>query len=166
MRRVWCVPQGSSRSSSSSATSHHMTLEELRAVNRYAESTKSLSFLPQWFLSPAQEELLRAVDLETSSNTSSRVLRAESIANRSSSGNIVVAGLSASAESVKPSSALVRRSSSRDKSRRGSGRRNKENGREKQQQQQTVSEGGTPVARGGALTEQDCTEMDVQTIHD
>lgn len=51
---VW---QGSSRSSSSSATgtgtashshySHHMTLEELRAVNRYAESTKSLSYLPQ-----------------------------------------------------------------------------------------------------------------------
>ena len=40
--------QGSSRSSSSSATtSHHMTLEELRAVNRYAESTKSLSYLPQ-----------------------------------------------------------------------------------------------------------------------
>ncbi|XP_067009029.1 rho GTPase-activating protein 20 isoform X1 [Anabrus simplex] len=40
--------KGSSRSSSSSATtSHHMTLEELRAVNRYAESTKSLSYLPQ-----------------------------------------------------------------------------------------------------------------------
>ncbi|XP_049777796.1 rho GTPase-activating protein 20 isoform X6 [Schistocerca cancellata] len=40
--------KGSSRSSSSSATtSRHMTLEELRAVNRYAESTKSLSYLPQ-----------------------------------------------------------------------------------------------------------------------
>lgn len=38
--------QGSSRSSSSSA-SHHMTMDELRAVNRYAESTKSLSYLPQ-----------------------------------------------------------------------------------------------------------------------
>uniref|UniRef100_A0A1B6CK66 Rho-GAP domain-containing protein n=1 Tax=Clastoptera arizonana TaxID=38151 RepID=A0A1B6CK66_9HEMI len=40
--------KGSSRSSSSSTTtSHHMTLDELRAVNRYAESTKSLSYLPQ-----------------------------------------------------------------------------------------------------------------------
>ncbi|KAG8230471.1 hypothetical protein J437_LFUL009961 [Ladona fulva] len=39
--------QGSSRSSSTSTNSHRMTLEELRAVNRYAESTKSLSYLPQ-----------------------------------------------------------------------------------------------------------------------
>ncbi|XP_065081320.1 uncharacterized protein RhoGAP71E isoform X5 [Ochlerotatus camptorhynchus] len=42
----------SSHSSSSTTTrsgsQHHMTLDELRAVNRYAESTKSLSFLPQW----------------------------------------------------------------------------------------------------------------------
>ncbi|XP_065081295.1 uncharacterized protein RhoGAP71E isoform X2 [Ochlerotatus camptorhynchus] len=41
----------SSHSSSSTTTrsgsQHHMTLDELRAVNRYAESTKSLSFLPQ-----------------------------------------------------------------------------------------------------------------------
>lgn len=42
--------QASSRSSSNG--SHHsrhaeMTLDELRAVNRYAESTKSLSYLPQ-----------------------------------------------------------------------------------------------------------------------
>lgn len=28
-------------------TQHHMTMDELRAVNRYAESTKSLSYLPQ-----------------------------------------------------------------------------------------------------------------------
>ncbi|XP_039433398.1 uncharacterized protein LOC120415830 isoform X2 [Culex pipiens pallens] len=42
---------GSSHSSSSTTTrsgsQHHMTLDELRAVNRYAESTKSLSYLPQ-----------------------------------------------------------------------------------------------------------------------
>lgn len=41
----------SSHSSSSTTTrsgsQHHMTLDELRAVNRYAESTKSLSYLPQ-----------------------------------------------------------------------------------------------------------------------
>lgn len=61
VRRLFCIVsrplyltqrtlyfQGSSRSSSSSVTtSHQMTLEELRAVNRYAESTKSLSYLPQ-----------------------------------------------------------------------------------------------------------------------
>lgn len=39
--------KGSSNSSSISVASHHMTLEELRAVNHYAESTKSLSYLPQ-----------------------------------------------------------------------------------------------------------------------
>lgn len=36
--------------SSRSSSNHHMTneeLEQLRAVNRYAESTKSLSYLPQ-----------------------------------------------------------------------------------------------------------------------
>lgn len=37
----------SSRSSHSSRSQHNMTLDELRAVNRYAESTKSLSYLPQ-----------------------------------------------------------------------------------------------------------------------
>ncbi|XP_055621774.1 uncharacterized protein LOC129765451 isoform X3 [Toxorhynchites rutilus septentrionalis] len=37
----------SSSSTTRSGSQHHMTLDELRAVNRYAESTKSLSFLPQ-----------------------------------------------------------------------------------------------------------------------
>lgn len=37
----------SSRSSHSNQLQHNMTLDELRAVNRYAESTKSLSYLPQ-----------------------------------------------------------------------------------------------------------------------
>lgn len=37
----------SSHSSRSQQQSHHMTMDELRAVNRYAESTKSLSYLPQ-----------------------------------------------------------------------------------------------------------------------
>ncbi|XP_055307438.1 uncharacterized protein LOC129571647 [Sitodiplosis mosellana] len=37
----------SSHSSHSSQLNHNMTLDELRAVNRYAESTKSLSYLPQ-----------------------------------------------------------------------------------------------------------------------
>jgi Rho GTPase-activating protein 20 len=46
---IFNVPShsGSSSSRSSRSGSHHMTMDELRAVNRYAESTKSLSYLPQ-----------------------------------------------------------------------------------------------------------------------
>ncbi|XP_063223943.1 uncharacterized protein LOC134531869 isoform X2 [Bacillus rossius redtenbacheri] len=166
--------KGSSKSSSSSATtSHHMTLEELRAVNHYAESTKSLSYLPQvherqtarmrtrseWFLTPAEGKM---IPCNTDSDpTSIHVLRGS---NRSSSGNIVGAGLSASAESVKRPS--VRRSSSRDKSRhlahRGSSRRkNKENGGKRP----APPEDRRQPAEGCSVTEQDCTEMDVQTFH-
>ncbi|MPC53269.1 hypothetical protein E2C01_047158 [Portunus trituberculatus] len=46
---VCTVPQGNGQDSSS-GSSHsalRMTLDELRQVNRYAESTKSLSYLPQ-----------------------------------------------------------------------------------------------------------------------
>ena len=46
---VCAVPQGNGQDSSS-GSSHsalRMTLDELRQVNRYAESTKSLSYLPQ-----------------------------------------------------------------------------------------------------------------------
>ncbi|XP_059487297.1 rho GTPase-activating protein 20 [Neocloeon triangulifer] len=134
---VVVIEESSSRSSTSSTTSHHLTLEELRAINRYAESTKSLSFLPQvherqaarmrtrseWFLSPAQQELLKE-------SASSRILKVGS--DRSSSDNIVLtSGLSVSAESVKT---LLRRTSSRDKERvrRGSARKNKENGKKQQ----------------------------------
>ncbi|XP_015124597.1 uncharacterized protein LOC107046490 [Diachasma alloeum] len=130
--------QASSRSSSNG--SHHsrhgdiMTLDELRAVNRYAESTKSLSYLPQvherqtarmrtrseWFLTPVGERLAGT----DSDPTAIHILRGS---NRSSSGNIAT-GLSASAESVKRPS--LRRTASREKSRlhRSSSRRNKENG--------------------------------------
>ncbi|KAK0084715.1 hypothetical protein PV325_006524 [Microctonus aethiopoides] len=129
--------QASSRSSSNG--SHHsrhaaMTLDELRDVNRYAESTKSLSYLPQvherqtarmrtrseWFLTPVGERLAGT----DSDPTALAVLRGS---NRSSSGNIAT-GLSASAESIKRPS--LRRTASREKSRlhRSSSRRNKENG--------------------------------------
>ncbi|CAH2095407.1 unnamed protein product [Euphydryas editha] len=64
---VFKVSVSSSSQSSRSNSSPHMTLEELRAINKYAESTKSLSYLPQvherqrarmrtrseWFLQPA-----------------------------------------------------------------------------------------------------------------
>lgn len=41
------VSVSSSSQSSRAGSSPHMTLEELRAVNHYAESTRSLSYLPQ-----------------------------------------------------------------------------------------------------------------------
>lgn len=41
------ISVSSSSQSSRSNSSPHMTLEELRAINKYAESTKSLSYLPQ-----------------------------------------------------------------------------------------------------------------------
>lgn len=50
LRALLCgVSQGNGEdlSSGSSHSALHMTLDELRQVNRYAESTKSLSYLPQ-----------------------------------------------------------------------------------------------------------------------
>ncbi|XP_049958948.1 uncharacterized protein LOC126475270 isoform X3 [Schistocerca serialis cubense] len=143
--------KGSSRSSSSSATtSRHMTLEELRAVNRYAESTKSLSYLPQvherqtarmrtrseWFLSPSGGRLVQCSLDSSDIGTTHFVLRGSN--NRSPSGSRGGLGLSASAESLKRPN--VRRSSSRgEKSRHhlhrsSSRRKNKENGAKQQQQ--------------------------------
>ncbi|KAL0268153.1 UNVERIFIED_CONTAM: hypothetical protein PYX00_010206 [Menopon gallinae] len=141
--------KGSSRSSSSSVTtSHQMTLEELRAVNRYAESTKSLSYLPQvherqaarmrtrseWFLSPliTPGQLLYTID---SDPTSIYVLR--SSCNRSSADYHLFklltkkggTALSASAESVQKRPSL-RRGNSRHVH-RSSSKRNKENGSKK-----------------------------------
>lgn len=136
--------KGSSRSSSSSATaSHHMTLDELRAVNRYAESTKSLSYLPQvherqtarmrtrseWFLN-STGRLGYSMDSDPTScggSNNLHVLRGSN--NLSSSG--AGAGLSASAESVSKRPSSVRRNSSRSRHNRGSSRRNKENGANK-----------------------------------
>nr|CAD7445493.1 unnamed protein product [Timema bartmani] len=184
--------KGSSRSSSScTTTSHHMTLDELRAVNRYAESTKSLSYLPQvrspsnthntaqvherqtarmrtrseWFLTPTEGKLMScSID---SDPTSIHVLRGS---NRSSSGNIG-AGLSASAESLKRPS-IVRRSSSRDKSRHhahrsSSRRKNKENGAKQPDRRVSpcVAAPRPDLLGSGTVTQQDCTEMDVQTFH-
>lgn len=45
--RSFQVSVSSSSQSSRAGSSPHMTLEELRAVNHYAESTRSLSYLPQ-----------------------------------------------------------------------------------------------------------------------
>ncbi|XP_044736827.1 uncharacterized protein LOC123298796 [Chrysoperla carnea] len=145
----------SSRSSSQSSRNSHsgprMTLDELRAVNRYAESTKSLTYLPQvherqtkrmltrseWFLTPVAVECAGcggSLELahETLTGSDGSPLSATSnLLKRSSSGNIVAGVvLSASAESVqkRPS---VRRTNSRDKRHylhRSSSRRNKENG--------------------------------------
>ncbi|XP_045481145.1 uncharacterized protein LOC123685483 isoform X2 [Harmonia axyridis] len=135
----------SSGSHSSRASQNHsgpkMTLDELKEVNKYAESTKSLTYLPQvherqtermktrsqWFLAPSVDccscggsvdMLLEDIDVKTLTSA---------LVRRSSSGTI---GLSLSAESVqkRPS---IRRSNSRDKRsylHRSTSRRAKQNG--------------------------------------
>ncbi|XP_015834520.1 uncharacterized protein RhoGAP71E isoform X3 [Tribolium castaneum] len=147
--------QGNNTSHSSSATHSSrnsqnysgpkMTLEELRAVNRYAESTRSLSYLPQvherqtermktrsqWFLAPSVECSSCGGSLDLPLNEADVSALTNALLRRSSSGTIVgIAGLSLSAESVqkRPS---IRRSNSRDKRHylhRSASRRNKENG--------------------------------------
>lgn len=176
--------KGSSRSSSSSVTtSHHMTLEELRAVNRYAESTKSLSYLPQvherqaarmrtrseWFLSPLINpgQLLYTID---SDPTSIFVIRSS---NRSSAGNIDYhlfkllakkggTALSASAESVqkRPS---VRRANSRHVH-RVSSKRNKENGSKKHSPQTSFKKSAQDKSdlRSMKLNSHDSKQMKLQ----
>ncbi|KYQ59986.1 Rho GTPase-activating protein 20 [Trachymyrmex zeteki] len=135
-----------------------MTLEELRAVNRYAESTKSLSYLPQvherqaarmrtrseWFLTP--------IVASDSDPSALHILRGS---NRSSSGNIAT-GLSASAESVKRPS--LRRNSSREKQRwhRNSSRRNKENG--------TKGAGRSATAAAAAMVTEASKSRSLETI--
>ncbi|CAG9822582.1 unnamed protein product [Phaedon cochleariae] len=145
--------QGTNTSHSSS-TSHSsrvsqihpglkMTLDELKAVNKYAESTRSLSYLPQvhqrqtermktrsqWFLGPTVECSNCGGSLDLPLKDADVTALANVLLRRSSSGTIVgIAGLSLSADSVqrRPS---VKRSNSKDKRYyHRSTRRNKENG--------------------------------------
>ncbi|KAL3266061.1 hypothetical protein HHI36_010248 [Cryptolaemus montrouzieri] len=122
-----------------------MTLEELKAVNRYAESTRSLSYLPQvherqtermktrsqWFLAPSVDCSSCGGSLDLPFNDIDVETLTSALLRKSSSGTIVgIAGLSLSAESVqkRPS---IRRSNSRDKRNylhRSTSRRNKQNG--------------------------------------
>ncbi|XP_020279832.1 uncharacterized protein LOC109852767 [Pseudomyrmex gracilis] len=137
-----------------------VTLDELRAMNRYAESTKSLSYLSQvherqaarmrtrseWFLTPVERD-----STAMNSGTAAIHVLIHTNSNRSSSGNIAT-GLSTSAESIKRPS--VRRTSSKEKQHlhRNSSRRNKKN--------DTIKAG-----RDGVIGPQDCTEVDVKTFH-
>ncbi|XP_017783230.1 PREDICTED: uncharacterized protein LOC108567337 isoform X2 [Nicrophorus vespilloides] len=141
----------SSSSSRSSKTSHNhsagkrMTLDELRDVNRYAESTRSLSYLPlvherqtermrtrsQWFLAPSVECSSCGGSLDIPLDETDVSVLTNALLRRSSSGTIVGGmGLSMSAESVqkRPS---IHRSNSRDKRSylsRSTSRRGKVNG--------------------------------------
>ncbi|KAH1019717.1 hypothetical protein HUJ04_009499 [Dendroctonus ponderosae] len=141
----------SSSTSHSSKYSHNvcsgpkMTLEELKAVNTYAESTRSLSYLPQvherqtermktrsqWFLGPSVDCESCGGSLDLPLNKADVSVLTNALLRRSSSGTIVgVAGLSLSAESIqkRPS---AKRANSRDKryvQRSASRRNNKENG--------------------------------------
>ncbi|XP_056645880.1 uncharacterized protein LOC130451097 isoform X3 [Diorhabda sublineata] len=120
-----------------------MTLEELKAVNKYAESTRSLSYLlqvherqtermktrSQWFLGPQVDCAGCCSSLDLPLNEMDVSALTNAFLRKSSSGTIVgIAGLSISAESVqkRPS---VKRTNSRDKRllHRSTSRRNKEN---------------------------------------
>ncbi|XP_031342088.1 uncharacterized protein LOC116169999 isoform X1 [Photinus pyralis] len=134
-----------SSESHSSPSALKMTLDELRAVNRYAESTRSLSYLPQvherqrarmltrsqWFLTPSVECTSCGGSLDLALADANVSALTNALLRKSSSGTIVGAvGLSLSAESIqrKPS---IRRTNSRDKRHylhRSNSRRNKENG--------------------------------------
>ncbi|XP_055599942.1 uncharacterized protein LOC129749101 isoform X4 [Uranotaenia lowii] len=159
---IFQVPKSSCSSSSHSSSStttrsgsqHHMTLDELRAVNRYAESTKSLSYLPQqvherqaarmrtrseWFLGA------RGGSLELCHGAHPQMLTSTPIPGSILGGGvggpgghhhpghhhgIIVGnvGLSASAESVHQVKRPSRRGSRHGHLHRSSSRRNKENG--------------------------------------
>ncbi|XP_076273222.1 rho GTPase activating protein at 71E isoform X1 [Rhynchophorus ferrugineus] len=133
-----------SHSSKYSYTGPKMTLDELKAVNAYAESTRSLSYLPlvherqtermktrsQWFLGPSVDCSSCGGSLDIPLNKADVSALTNALLRRSSSGTIVgVAGLSLSAESIqkRPS---IKRANSRDKRyvQRSASRRNKENG--------------------------------------
>lgn len=128
----------------------------------------------EWFLSPAEGKDGKVTASSMDSDpTSIHVLRGSN--NRSSSGNVGGAGLSASAESVKRPSF---RHSSREKSchllRSSHRRKNKENGAKQRavpanlledKEKHFLAAGADSSTVGNTLTEQDCTEMDVQTFH-
>ncbi|XP_042874053.1 uncharacterized protein LOC122254433 isoform X2 [Penaeus japonicus] len=181
---------GEDHSSGSSHSALHMTLDELRQVNRYAESTKSLSYLPQvherqtermrtrseWFLSHSPHGTpLTPVDVECQPHAV-YILRSGSI-NRPPSGG-------GSSENVGSS---VRRTSSKDKDRklvrRSSSKKDKENGQKGSRGRSSSADVKTPPHAGDymssprrratppvpdpspSLTDHDCTETDVQRVH-
>ncbi|XP_050721728.1 unconventional myosin-IXAb-like isoform X3 [Eriocheir sinensis] len=180
---------GQDSSSGSSHSALRMTLDELRQVNRYAESTKSLSYLPQvherqtermrtrseWFLSHSPHASpLPPVDVECQPHAV-YILRSGSI-NRPPSGG-------ASSENV---GSLLRRSSSKDKERklvrRSSSKKDKENGQKGSRGRSSSADVKTPASGDymssprrrapapvpdspPALTDHDCTETDVQRVH-
>ncbi|XP_076052988.1 uncharacterized protein LOC143032326 isoform X2 [Oratosquilla oratoria] len=148
---------GRDSSSGSSHSALRMTLDELRQVNRYAESTKSLSYLPQvherqtermrtrseWFLAHSpQPSPLTPLEVECQPHAVN-ILRSESI-NRPPSGG-------GSSESI---GRVVRRSSSKDKERRlvrrSSSKKDKENGQK-----------GVVASRGRSSS----TEVKTPTTH-
>ncbi|RWS30956.1 uncharacterized protein B4U80_09792 [Leptotrombidium deliense] len=142
-----------------------INLDQLKIVNRYAESTKSLSFLPmvherqtqrmktrsEWFLNPSGEAESVSVSPPQSHSASKCV--------------------------QKP---IIRRTSSKEKRlvRRSSSKKDKENGKSVPN---TPVSAGLPVSgdmssempgvgtdlgsSSGCNTESECTEMDVQSFH-
>ncbi|XP_031640026.1 unconventional myosin-IXa isoform X2 [Contarinia nasturtii] len=118
----------SSHSSHSSQLQHNMTLDELRAVNRYAESTKSLSYLPQVHERQTARMRTRSewfLGCGGSLNSEMNLSNIES----TNTGDDTRVGLSASSESIyQTKSSRSRGNSIRHRPHRVSSRRNKENG--------------------------------------
>ncbi|XP_043221903.1 uncharacterized protein LOC122381598 isoform X2 [Amphibalanus amphitrite] len=157
-------------SSSASSCTLKMTLDELRDINKYAESTKSLSFLPlvherqtarmrtrsEWFLTPLELSLRAGAAAAAAGAAgepgavpvtppSAGVLRGERRANTAPRPSLPTAG-GGGASSVDRDKRLVRRSSSKDKERRlvrrSSSKKDKENGAQLRQALAAAGGGG------------------------
>lgn len=187
----------------SSPSLSHLALDELKAVNRYAESTKSLTFLPQvherqaarmrtrseWFLNPSLcSSLIPATDIDETGSVVCKILNLEenkcpsASSSVSLNSNIQSSGLDRERQ-------LIRRTSSKEKKlvrRSSSKKQDKENGNnyaskhggshyglpsssgisyEGKLQTTASPKRGTSGTSSPGITEQDCTEVDVQTFH-
>lgn len=157
---------------------HHDTLklEDLKTVNHYAESTKSLTFLPivherqtqrmktrsEWFLKSS--ELLRFnlryiyliflfCNIEENNGSNMTPLSSSSNANRS--------------QSMNTSKSLIRKTSSKEKRivRRTSSKKDKENGNEHLLVKCDAKNSFTLPASFQKVTDSDCTECNVQQMN-
>lgn len=155
-----------------------LNLEQLRRVNRYAESTKSLTFLPmvherqtqrmktrsEWFLNPSEVDTNQASSSPSSANTT----------------NISSSSSSAVSNKLSNKSTIIRRASSKEKRllRRSSSKKDKENGNKATGPSPSCLQSdqiGDVINDPSDLThstqvdnnisERDCTQMDVSNYH-
>ncbi|XP_023230368.1 uncharacterized protein LOC111630490 isoform X2 [Centruroides sculpturatus] len=188
----------------SSPSLSHLALDELKAVNRYAESTKSLTFLPQvherqaarmrtrseWFLNPSLcSSLIPAVDADETGSVVCKILNLDENKCPSASSSVSL-NSNIPSGGIERERQLIRRTSSKEKKlvrRSSSKKQDKENGNNYTSSKHGSSHYGLPSSSGisyegklqttaspkrgtsgtssPGITEQDCTEVDVQTFH-